>query len=124
VTSATAVIQQALAQAGLVAPDAQAQVSQARAAFVDLNPAPDWTSPVRTRQARPWGASVDLDEDVAVVDEAASGQFIAGVFANDGGRRRYKLIIPAQAAQDGPRAVVVLMPGGPQTTADSPRGTP
>ena len=122
-TAATAVIQQALAQAGLVPPAAGQAAPQARAAFVDINPAPDWQSPLRARQARSRSASVDLDDDIAVVDDAASGHFIAGVFANDAGQRRYKLYIPAQVKHDGPRALVVMLHGCTQNPDDFARGT-
>lgn len=123
VTSATAVIQQALAQAGLTQPTAGQEAGQARPAFVDINPVPDWQSHLRQRQARMGSAGVDADDDVAVVDEACSGQFLAGDFADAAGRRRYKLYIPARAQQEAPRALVVMLHGCTQNPDDFARGT-
>lgn len=125
VSSATAVIQQALAQAGLVPPQA-VPAAQERAAFVDLNPPPQgaatgkagprarasgWRKPAQAPQAAPRGPS-----------EQAPGSFVAGSFASAFGTRRYKLYIPARAAS-GPRPLVVMLHGCTQNPDDFARGT-
>jgi hypothetical protein len=108
VASATATIQQALAQAGLMPGQGQGQssapASKDATAFVDINPAPDWQAQLRKGQAAMRAAGVGVgigvpqDDDVAVMDDVAGGTFTAGVFSNAAGRRRYKLYIPSQPA--------------------------
>ena len=132
VGSATALIQQALAQAGLMPgqPGQSAQsdhaAKDAATAFVDINPAPNWQSLLRKGQASMRAAGVmrdvDGDDDVAVVDEAAAGSFVGGVFSNSCGRRRYKLYIPAQASST-PRPLIVMLHGCTQNPDDFALGT-
>jgi len=138
VSSATAMIQAALAQAGLV-PGQPGQPGQAgpvgrfvkddAAAFVDINPAPDWQAHLRKGQAamRAAGFGPDAhahhaDDDVALMEHDAPGTFESGVFSNAAGRRRYKLYIPSQPST-APRALVVMLHGCTQNPDDFAVGT-
>jgi poly(hydroxyalkanoate) depolymerase family esterase len=134
VASATATIQQALAQAGLMPGQGQGQgqgaapASKDATAFVDINPAPDWQAQLRKGQAamRAAGVGVGLgvpqDDDVAVMDDVAGGTFTAGVFSNAAGRRRYKLYIPSQPSTT-PRPLIVMLHGCTQNPDDFALGT-
>ena len=131
VASATATIQQALAQAGLMPGQGQGQAaapaSKDATAFVDINPAPDWQAQLRKGQAamRAAGVGVGLpagEDDVAVMDDIAGGTFTAGVFSNAAGRRRYKLYIPSQPSSK-PRPLIVMLHGCTQNPDDFALGT-
>ena len=127
VSSATAVIQQALAQAGLTPPQpgqsAPAATEEATA-FVDINPAPSWQSRLRKGQAamRSAGVTFGDDDDVAVIDDGLAGTFVTGVFSNAAGRRRYKLYIPAQPSSKL-RPLIVMLHGCTQNPDDFAIGT-
>lgn len=124
VSSATDIIQRALAQAGLGMPQAPAAALEERAAFVDLNPAPDWSRPraqpgaSQPRPAQPRSAQAPR----AQAGGALPGQFIAGSHACEAGARRYKLYIPARAAS-GARPLVVMLHGCTQNPDDFAVGT-
>ena len=132
VASATATIQQALAQAGLMPGQGQGQAaapaSKDATAFVDINPAPDWQAQLRKGQAAMRAAGVGAglgmpqDDDVAVMDDIAGGTFTAGVFSNAAGRRRYKLYIPSQPSTT-PRPLIVMLHGCTQNPDDFALGT-
>jgi len=130
VASATATIQQALAQAGLMPGQGQstAPASKDATAFVDINPAPDWQAQLRKGQAAMRAAGVGVgigvpqDDDVAVMDDVAGGTFTAGVFSNTAGRRRYKLYIPSQPTT-APRPLIVMLHGCTQNPDDFALGT-
>lgn len=130
VASATATIQQALAQAGLMPGQGQgaAPASKDATAFVDINPAPDWQAQLRKGQAAMRAAGVGVgigvppDDDVAVMDDIAGGTFTAGVFSNAAGRRRYKLYIPSQPSSK-PRPLIVMLHGCTQNPDDFALGT-
>ena len=136
VASATATIQQALAQAGLMPGHGQGQssapASKDATAFVDINPAPDWQAQLRKGQAAMRAAGVGIglgaglgmpaDDDVAVMDDIAGGTFTAGVFSNTAGRRRYKLYIPSQPSTT-PRPLIVMLHGCTQNPDDFALGT-
>jgi poly(hydroxyalkanoate) depolymerase family esterase len=134
VASATATIQQALAQAGLMPGQGLGQgqstapASKDATAFVDINPAPDWQTQLRKGQAAMRAAGVGVgigmpqDDDVAVMDDIAGGTFTAGVFSNAAGRRRYKLYIPSQPSTT-PRPLIVMLHGCTQNPDDFALGT-
>ncbi|MBD8626224.1 PHB depolymerase family esterase [Oxalobacteraceae sp. CFBP 8753] len=134
VASATATIQQALAQAGLMPGQGHGQgqstapASKDATAFVDINPAPDWQAQLRKGQAAMRAAGVGVgiampqDDDVAVMDDVAGGTFTAGVFSNAAGRRRYKLYIPSQPST-APRPLIVMLHGCTQNPDDFALGT-
>lgn len=140
VSAATAVIQQALAQAGLTAsqPAATATVTEDDAAFVDLNPAPDWSAP---RKAPPRAAQARAFEPdpaffkrfvrpaaaarTPAPEQNLPGRFIAGSHRCEAGARRYKLYIPAAAAPSPAtrRPLVVMLHGCTQNPDDFAIGT-
>ena len=132
--SATATIQQALAQAGLMPGQGHGQgqstapASKDATGFVDINPAPDWQAQLRKGQAAMRAAGVGVgiglpqDDDVAVMDVAAGGTFTSGVFSNAAGRRRYKLYIPSQPSTT-PRPLIVMLHGCTQNPDDFALGT-
>lgn len=111
--AATDIIQQALARAGLLTPQPQADAqAQAAPAFVDLNQPPAW-SKSRAKAGPHPGAG-----------EAARlpGRFIAGSHACAAGSRRYKLYIPAHQSA-GPRPLIVMLHGCTQDPDDFALGT-
>lgn len=131
--SATEVIQKALAQAGLVTPQAAAHAEPHPAttaeedvpAFVDLNPAPDWTSPRQPRpqpQARARPAWQARGPAAPAPDAGLPGQFVAGSFTGAAGTRRYKLYIPAQGG-GAARPLAVMLHGCTQGADDFAVGT-
>lgn len=125
-TSATDVIQKALAQAGLMgqpaglhegAPDTPA--AAAPAAFVDLNPAPQWhAQPRRQRTVGPAAAR----PQAGPAGDAAPGRFLSGSYRCEAGSRRYKLYIPARAAAAA-RPLLVMLHGCTQNPDDFALGT-
>ncbi|WP_229422968.1 extracellular catalytic domain type 1 short-chain-length polyhydroxyalkanoate depolymerase [Telluria aromaticivorans] len=129
------VIQRALKQAGLVAPQMDAMRDTAQAgsgadgepAFVDLNPPPAFqraSMPRKTARKSPLPKTADFwkQRPPAAPEELAPGTVIDGSFACSAGQRRYKLYIPAKAAQ-GPRPLVVMLHGCTQDAADFAAGT-
>lgn len=145
--AATAIIQEALKSAGLLktpaAPaPASEQAAAGKAAFVDLNPPPDWASTMLKHAAAPdAGAGAEALQDwmtrlksrmpgpltpgrEKTVDPATHGpgQFLQGSFSNDAGTRRYRLYVPATAAT-GPRPLVVMLHGCKQDPEDFAAGT-
>lgn len=106
---ATDIIQKALAQAGLLAPQ-QAAPTQERPDFIDLNPAPAWSRP--TARAK----------SAAKAAPGLPGSFISGNYSCDAGSRRYKLYIPAKPAA-GPRPLIVMLHGCTQNPDDFALGT-
>ena len=143
--AAADVIQRALSQAGLVAPQmgamretahagaaaAAAADSGARASFVDLNPPPAFqraTMPLRgSRKSagkNPLSKAAEFFKQRAPTapEELAPGTVIDGGFTCGAGQRRYKLYIPAKAAQ-GPRPLVVMLHGCTQNAGDFAAGT-
>ena len=120
--AATALIQDALRNAGLM-PGAPATAEPAaRAPVPDLNGMPDWLR--RTgAPAGDWRARVDaLRPRTPAATPDAPGQFLEGVFNNDAGSRRYRLYVPARAAS-GPRPLVVMLHGCQQSAGDFAAGT-
>ena len=108
--AATDIIQQALAQAGLVAPQQKTDASRQAPEFVDLNPPPAWSRPKsRPRQA-------------AKSPSRLPGRFIAGSHGGEAGSRRYKLYAPAKPAE-GRRPLVVMLHGCTQNPDDFAVGT-
>lgn len=152
--AATAIIQEALKSAGLLknsaapAPAASPEPAAAgKAAFVDLNPPPDWAAKLRQQAAAPeaafsaTGAGAEAMQDWMTrlkarmpgplspgqgrtVDPAAHGpgQFLHGSYSSDAGTRRYRLYVPAKAAS-GPRPLVVMLHGCKQDPEDFAAGT-
>lgn len=117
--AATDVIQQALAQAGLLAPrqdSPTAPQEPQEPQFVDLNPAPAWSK----RKARPRPARGPAPARAPEPD--LPGRFIAGSHACAAGSRRYKLYIPARLAE-GRRPLVVMLHGCTQNPDDFATGT-
>ncbi|QYG04063.1 MULTISPECIES: PHB depolymerase family esterase [Massilia] len=119
VSGATAVIQQALAQAGLATPEAHPSASAfaRQPEFVDLNPAPDWSRHTTGRSVPPRPAARQ-----PASRKTAPGRFIAGSHGGEAGSRRYKLYIPAQPAE-GRRPLVVMLHGCTQNPDDFAIGT-
>ena len=112
--AATDIIQQALAQAGLLTPQQKTGAPPQAPEFVDLNSPPSWSKPRAKAQPRPGRA-----------DKAASrlpGRFIAGSHGCEAGSRRYKLYIPAKPAE-GRRPLVVMLHGCTQNPDDFATGT-
>lgn len=107
--AATDIIQQALAQAGLLTPQ-QTTATPQEPEFVDLNPAPAWSKP----KSRPRPA--------AKAKSRLPGRFIAGSHGGEAGSRRYKLYIPAKPAE-GRRPLVVMLHGCTQNPDDFAVGT-
>jgi len=128
VSSATDVIQKALAQAGLVpqpATTADDDLEDDKAAFIDLNPAPQWRSSAKARPqpkagARP--ARPGFGQAKAPVQDDLPGQFIAGSFTCQAGTRRYKLYIPSTPSATA-RPLVVMLHGCTQGSDDFAVGT-
>ena len=108
--AATDIIQQALAQAGLLAPQHKTAMTPQEPEFVDLNPAPAWSRP----KSRPRPA--------AKAQSRLPGRFIAGSHGCEAGSRRYKLYIPARPAE-GRRPLVVMLHGCTQNPDDFAVGT-
>lgn len=139
VSGASAVIQQALAQAGLTAPhDAATATATADAPdFVDLNPAPDWsarrTPPPRPSKARASAPGPEFLQRFMRPGAAARkpapspdwpGRFIAGRHACEAGTRGYKLYIPAAPIAPGARRpLLVMLHGCTQHPDDFALGT-
>ncbi|WP_229513035.1 PHB depolymerase family esterase [Massilia sp. AB1] len=117
-SAATALIQKALAESGLLPHGVQAPqapfANPGQAPFVDLNPAPRWSARMGRRHAP--GARQ------AKADPRAPGRFIDGSFSCGAGTRHYKLYIPAQPAKQ-PRALVVMLHGCTQNPDDFATGT-
>jgi len=112
--AATDIIQQALAQAGLLTPQQKTGTPTQEPGFVDLNAPPSWSKPRAKAKARP-----------ARADKAASrlpGRFISGSHSGEAGSRRYKLYIPAKPAE-GRRPLVVMLHGCTQNPDDFATGT-
>jgi poly(hydroxyalkanoate) depolymerase family esterase len=122
--AATALIQEALRNAGLM-PGAQSATpftaeAPPRAPFVDLNGIPDWLRrPATAKGGKPAG---DWRARPHPVTPDAPGQFLEGSFGNGAGTRRYRLYVPARAAS-GPRPLVVMLHGCQQSAADFAAGT-
>lgn len=124
VSGATAVIRQALAQAGLTPSSAAttaeafdtATATEEAPAFVDLNPAPGWSRRPMPRAAR---------QKPAAPAEHLPGQFLAGSYRCETGTRRYKLYIPAAAvkAPATRRPLLVMLHGCTQNPDDFATGT-
>ena len=112
--AATDIIQQALAQAGLLAPQQSAATPPQEAQFVDLNPPPAWSKPKSRPTAGPRPAAGPASH--------LPGRFIAGSHDCEAGTRRYKLYIPAKPAE-GRRALVVMLHGCTQNPDDFALGT-
>jgi poly(hydroxyalkanoate) depolymerase family esterase len=122
--AATALIQEALRNAGLMAGAQSATPFTAeappRAPFVDLNGVPDWLRrPATAKGGKPAG---DWRARPHPVTPDAPGQFLEGSFGNGAGTRRYRLYVPARAAS-GPRPLVVMLHGCQQSAADFAAGT-
>lgn len=115
-SAATALIQKALAESGLLPQGPAAQPVQAP--FVDLNQAPGWSARMRRRQ----GPGTHAPTHPAGPDAHAPGRFIDGSYRCGAGARNYKLYIPARPAQ-GPRPMVVMLHGCTQNPADFATGT-
>ena len=107
--AATDIIQQALAQAGLLTPQ-QTDASPQAPEFVDLNSPPAWSKP----KSRPRPATKPQSR--------LPGRFIAGSHGGEAGSRRYKLYIPAKPAE-GRRPLVVMLHGCTQNPDDFAVGT-
>ncbi|WP_409267751.1 alpha/beta hydrolase family esterase [Massilia sp. BHUDP2] len=114
--AATDVIQRALQQAGLMSPAPGAAPPDAPT-IIDLNPAPAG----KGAQPRPKARSGWKRQPHAPAD-LGPGRFIDGSFACPEGRRRYKLYVPAGAAEE-PRPLVVMLHGCTQNAGDFAAGT-
>jgi poly(hydroxyalkanoate) depolymerase family esterase len=108
--AATDIIQQALAQAGLLTPQQETATPSQEPDFVDLNPPPAWSLP----KSRPRPATKSSSR--------LPGRFIAGSHGGEAGSRRYKLYIPAKPAE-GRRPLVVMLHGCTQNPDDFAVGT-
>ena len=108
--AATDIIQQALAQAGLLTPQQETATPSQEPDFVDLNPPPAWSLP----KSRPRPATKSPSR--------LPGRFIAGSHGGEAGSRRYKLYIPAKPAE-GRRPLVVMLHGCTQNPDDFAVGT-
>ena len=108
--AATDIIQQALAQAGLLTPQQKSTTPPQAPEFVDLNAPPAWSKP----RARPRAAPK--------ADRSLPGRFIAGSHSCEAGSRRYKLYIPAHMPA-GRRPLVVMLHGCTQNPDDFAVGT-
>ncbi|WP_026354718.1 extracellular catalytic domain type 1 short-chain-length polyhydroxyalkanoate depolymerase [Massilia niastensis] len=125
---ATAVIQKALKESGLLPGQGAAVAEEERAAFVDLNPAPTWTDRARLFKGK-FGRMRGLaDTEPGVpaepandVDDPAGGRFISGTYACEAGSRRYKLYVPKEVKQGQP--LVVMLHGCTQNPDDFATGT-
>ena len=130
--AATEVIQRALQQAGLMTPGAAPGDDPT---IIDLNPPP--AQKARTtqeqpkqspfgRQARPGrkmpGARPAWKPQPRTPADLGPGSFTEGSFACAEGRRRYRLYVPARAAE-GPRPLVVMLHGCTQDAGDFAAGT-
>lgn len=112
-SAATALIQKALAESGLLSPHA-GRAQAPPAPFVDLNQAPGWAERLRPRHGnRPSSAPAH---------PSAPGRFVDGQHVCGAGRRAYKLYIPAQPAQRPP-ALIVMLHGCTQDPDDFATGT-
>lgn len=114
--AATDVIQRALQQAGLMSPAPGAAPPDAPT-IIDLNPPPAG----KGAQPRPKARSGWKRQPHAPAD-LGPGRFIDGSFACPEGRRRYKLYVPARAAEE-PRPLVVMLHGCTQNAGDFAAGT-
>ncbi|AWL06516.1 alpha/beta hydrolase family esterase [Massilia oculi] len=108
--AATDIIQQALAQAGLLTPQQETATPSQEPDFVDLNPPPAWSLP----KSRPRPATKSPSR--------LPGRFIAGSHGGEAGSRRYKLYIPAKPAE-ARRPLVVMLHGCTQNPDDFAVGT-
>ena len=135
-SSATDVIQKALADAGLatsyanpyVAPNATPDAADAGAAFIDLNAVPQWAKRPQARQAKPQPQAKARPGRPArgpvtpPPQEDLPGKFIGGSFSCEAGTRRYKLYIPSQPST-APRPLIVMLHGCTQNPDDFALGT-
>lgn len=110
--AATDIIQQALAQAGLLAPQQETGANRQAPEFVDLNAPPAWSKPTPRARTRP----------TPKADPGLPGRFIAGSHAGEAGSRRYKLYIPAHMPA-GRRPLIVMLHGCTQNPDDFAVGT-
>lgn len=122
VSSATDVIQKALADAGLMAQQPATTARDDGADFIDLNPAPEWSKqkpqPRPQARARPAPAR----GPVKPPQENLPGKFISGSFSCEAGTRRYKLYVPSQPS-GAARPLVVMLHGCTQGSDDFAVGT-
>ncbi|MBQ5946627.1 PHB depolymerase family esterase [Massilia sp. ST3] len=122
-SAATALIQKALAESGLLPQGGLPQAPMAPAApFVDLNQAPGWRAGTSRRHGRGAVHAPHPSRHRANADAQAPGRFVGGSFSCAAGARRYKLYIPARPAQ-GPRPLVVMLHGCTQNPDDFATGT-
>lgn len=126
--AATDVIQQALRQAGLMT-TAQAPGADDAPTIIDLNPPPAGARPKPEpkapsgRKGRPMpGMRPAWKHRPLAPADLGPGRFIEGSFACSEGQRRYKLYVPARAA-DGARPLVVMLHGCTQNAGDFAAGT-
>jgi len=122
VSSATDVIQKALADAGLVAPQPATTARDDGADFIDLNPAPEWSKQKPRPQARARPARPARGPVKPPPQENLPGKFIGGSFTCEAGTRRYKLYVPSQPS-GAARPLVVMLHGCTQGSSDFAVGT-